>query len=484
MSKKRVLLVNANVCKAPYPVPPLGLCLIAESIVKCYNVKVYDAAFGSAVELINEIRSFSPDYIGVGIRNIDDYSADRCARADNKSYFIPEIDEKCMQPLRTVFTGILILGGAGFSIFPHELMSRFDADYGIAGDGTVSMCQLLDALDNGHSLQGIRGLFIKDRKNDRVVNLTDEQLIQHSDIDILRSNIDKWINYTPYNKNGAYPIQTKRGCPHACIYCTYPCIEGKNYKLRSATSVVDELEDVNNRITTTFEFVDSVFNDPPAHAECICEEIIKRNLRIRLRTMGINPKNVNVNLISQMKQAGFRQIDCTPDTASEKLIATYGKNFVKKDLIRAAQIFQNEKMPVMWFFILGGPGETIDTLNETFDFIESYTDDLDLIYLFDSMRIYPGTELYNIALDEGLIQGNRSILEPLYYRAKSVRDGSMEACISKRRAGHLNWLTSSETKPDPVLMHKVMQYRAVNNADEPMFRSILRLKWGREGDLP
>jgi radical SAM superfamily enzyme YgiQ (UPF0313 family) len=479
MRKKRVLLVNANVCTAPYPVPPLGLCLIAESIEKYYTVKVYDATFGSVDKLVNEIRVFKPDYIGVGIRNIDDYSADSCARADNKSYFIPEIDEKCIQPLRTVFTGIIILGGAGFSIFPHELMRRFDADYGITGDGTVTMCQLLDALDNGHPLQGISGLFIKDHSDGSVVHLTEEKQVQHSNIDEVRSNIDKWINYTPYNKNGAYPIQTKRGCPHSCIYCTYPCIEGKNYQLRSATSVADELENVNSRITTTFEFVDSVFNDPPEHAERICEEIIKRKLKVRLRTMGINPKNVNANLISQMQQAGFKQIDCTPDTASEQLLATYGKNFNKKDLIRSAHIFHDEKIPVMWFFILGGPGETIDTLNETFDFIESYTDDLDLIYLFDSMRIYPGTKLYNIAVDDGCIRGNESILEPVYYRAKPVRDGIMEACIKERRAGHLNWLTSSETKPDPVLMHKVMNYRTESGVDEPMFRSILRVKWGR-----
>jgi radical SAM superfamily enzyme YgiQ (UPF0313 family) len=240
---------------------------------------------------------------------------------------------------------------------------------------------------------------------------------------------------------------------------------------------------VCSRVTTAFEFVDSVFNDPPEHAERICEEIVKRKLTVRLRTMGINPKNVTANLISLMKQAGFRQIDCTPDTASEQLIAMYGKNFLKKDLIRAAQIFKNEKMPVMWFFILGGPGETIDTLNETFDFIETFTDDLDLIYLFDSMRIYPETKLHTLALSEGYIRAGESILEPVYYRAKPVRDGIMEACIEERRTGHLNWLTSSETKPDPALMQSVINYRTASGVDEPMFRSILRVRWGRVDPL-
>jgi radical SAM superfamily enzyme YgiQ (UPF0313 family) len=481
MDKKRVLLVNANVCIAPYPVPPLGICLVAESIASHYNVRVYDATFGSVEKLLNEVRAFNPDYVGVGIRNIDDYSADSHARAEYRSFFIPELDEQCMKPLRMVFPGVIILGGAGFSIFPQELMKRFDADYGLAGDGTESLCQLLFALDNGYRPEGIYGLYTKDGNCSSSIPVKQNKSESHAAIESLRSNIYKWVDYLPYLKNGAYPLQTKRGCPHRCIYCTYPCIEGKTYYLRSAESVADELEDVSRRIKTAFEFVDSVFNDPPEHAERICEEILKRKLQVRLRTMGINPKNVNEKLISLMQKAGFGQIDCTPDTASEQLLETYGKNFSKKDLIRAAGLFRDASMPVMWFFILGGPGETVDTLNETFDFIETYTDDLDLVYMFDSMRIYPGTELYNIALNEGYICKETSILKPVYYRASAVRDGIMEACIETRRAGHCNWVTSSETKPDPVLMQKVMHYRTVNGIDEPMFRSILRIKWGRVG---
>jgi len=479
MHKKKVFLVNANVCTAPYPVPPLGLCLVAESIASYYNVRVYDATFGSVEKLLNEIRSFEPDYIGVGIRNIDDYSADSHARADNKSYFIPDLDDQCIKPLRTVFSGVIILGGAGFSIFPQELMKRFDADYGIVGDGTVALCQLLSALDNGSNTDTICGLFTRGDYDSSVTPVAQQNPEFHDGIEALRSNIDKWVDYQPYLISGAYPLQTKRGCPHNCIYCTYPCIEGKTYHLRTAESVADELEDVCGRIKTAFEFVDSVFNDPPEHAERICEEIIKRKLQVRLRTMGINPKNVNQNLISLMQHAGFRQIDCTPDTASEQLLKIYGKNFSKSDLIRAAGLFRDAKIPVMWFFILGGPGETVDTLNETFDFIETYADDLDLVYLFDSMRIYPGTKLYNIALNEGYISKAASILKPVYYRANAVRDGIMEACIEERRSGHCNWLISSETKPDPTLMQQVMHYRTVNRIDEPMFRSILKVKWGR-----
>ena len=80
-------------------------------------------------------------------------------------------------------------------------------------------------------------------------------------------------------KRGAYSVQTKRGCYHKCIYCTYPLIEGRNYKIRDAEAVADEIDQAYRRLgNVTFEFVDSTFNDPKNHAENICREITASSL--------------------------------------------------------------------------------------------------------------------------------------------------------------------------------------------------------------
>ena len=474
MGKKKVLLVNANPSKNPYAAAPVGLCLIAENIKSDYIVRIFDGAFRNTESLVEEINSFTPDYIGISIRNVDDYSASEAEKQAGNSYFVPIIDQLFIKPIRTIFKGTVILGGAGFSIFPIELLELFEADYGIIGEGEKTFPLLLKALDAGILRPRIDGCI---GKLDLPILKTKANNRKQKPLVTSLTNIDLWVDYSLYNVKSAYPIQTKRGCPHSCIYCSYPLIEGRSYHLRNAVDVVDEIENVTDRIETNFELVDSVFNDPPGHAEKICEEIIRRNLKVKLRTMGVNPGGITDNLIKLMREAGFGQIDCTPDSASPKMIANYRKNFTYEQLVRAAEILKNNKLPVMWFFILGGPGETPETLHQTCDFIENYIHDLDLVSLFEGLRIYPGTALHSLALDEGLLNREQSLLKPLFYNSDKTGNGLLGEIITERKKTHANWITSAESIPDPYLIMQANALRAQTKTDEPMFKSLLKVKW-------
>lgn len=471
MSKKKVLLINANPSKIPYAVAPVGLCLIAESVKSDYMVRIFDGAFSTTSSLIDEINSFHPDYIGIGIRNVDDYSASEAEKQAGNSYFVPVINQSFVIPIRTIYKGIIILGGAGFSIFPHELLELFGADYGIIGEGEDAFPLLLNSLDAGITRPEISGCVCK------LDVLSASPSVNNLPPAVKFSNIDQWVDYSQYNAKSAYPIQTKRGCPHKCIYCSYPLIEGNRYRLKNASDVVDEIENVAARLDTNFELVDSVFNDPPGHAEKICEEIIRRNLKVKLRTMGGNPAGITDNLVKLMREAGFVQIDCTPDSASPKMIANYGKNFTYDQLVRSAEILRQNNLPVMWFFILGGPGETAETLHETFDFIENNIYDLDLVSLFEGLRIYPDTPLYTLALNEGYVNSDQSLLKPLFYNSKMTGNGMLADILTERKKTHANWITAAESRPSPDLIKQATALRALNMTDEPMFRSLLKVKW-------
>jgi radical SAM superfamily enzyme YgiQ (UPF0313 family) len=475
MSKKKVLLVNANLSKVPYAVAPVGLCLIAESIKPDYMVRIFDGAFRNTVSLIKEIEAFKPDYIGISIRNVDDYSASEAEKRAGTSYFVPLIYQSFITPIRTTFKGIIILGGAGFSIFPSELLELFEADFGIIGEGEEAFPLLLNSLDAGITKPKISGCICK-----HDVSVQKCPTDNYS-LDVNFSNVDKWVDYSHYGAKSAYPIQTKRGCPHRCIYCSYPLIEGNRYRLRNAIDVVDEIESVAARLEKNFELVDSVFNDPPGHAENICEEIIRRNLKVKLRTMGVNPGGITDNLIKLMREAGFGQIDCTPDSASPKMIKNYGKNFTFDQLFRSAEILRQNNLPVMWFFILGGPGETAETLHETCDFIENNIHDLDLVSLFEGLRIYPGTPLYTLAINEGYVNRDQSLLKPFFYNSKMTGNGIQQEILAERKKTHANWITATESRPDPDLIKQATDLRALNKTDEPMFRSLLKVKWMKMG---
>lgn len=462
---KKVLLINSNIEILPYPVAPLGITLIAASIENKYDVKVYDAAFGSTTELLNFAKEFNPNFIGVGLRNIDNVTMRNC------KWYLQEIKTTIIEPISKSFNVPLIIGGSGFSIAPKLILEYFNADYGIVGEGEEIFPNLLYRIEYGLETDSLVNVISKDKKTTTYFNQTNKILT------IPNSNIDQFINFEPYKKRGSYPIQSKRGCGHQCIYCSYPKIEGESYRLRPINDIVDEIENTQNRIPgITFEFVDSIFNSPQEHAISICKEIIRRNLRAKFRTMGINPGQVTQELIGLMKMAGFTQIDCTPDSASETMIKSYRKNFSKNKLIRCAQLIKKYDMPTMWFFMLGGPGETKDTIMETFHFIDQFIDPEDMVHITEGIRIIPNTELYDIAISEGVISETQSVIDPIFYVSSSIGKTKLNQILKREIGKRRNVMNSADTTPSSELMQLAISYRIKNQVDEPMFRTLLRIE--------
>ena len=159
-----------------------------------------------------------------------------------------------------------------------------------------------------------------------------------------------------------------------CIYCTYNTVlEGHHLRLREPSDVVDEIEEAFYQFKPeSFEFVDSVFNDPVGHCQAILEEIIRRPWKARFGTMGVSPKNLDAKFLQLMKRAGFTSFMISPESASETMLTNYQKGFSLGDLRRAAEAINQFSFPVLWYFLVGGPGETNSTLQETLDFIGRY----------------------------------------------------------------------------------------------------------------
>ena len=472
----KLLLVNTNIEKAPYPVPPLGLCLLAAQLEKNFEVKIYDGVFDEGKSLHQVLISFNPDYIGFSIRNIDDVVADR------HIFYVPQIISDFIQPVKKYTDVPIILGGSGFSMFPSELMEMTGADYGIIGEGEHSLSLLLDRLDKKEDLTNIPGLIDRSYKKAPVSLSKSRQIFQSG-----FAEMDRRIDFTPYLQKSAYSIQTKRGCSHACIYCTYPVIEGNLFRIRSTSDIADEIEQVYKRLgTITFEFVDSTFNHPIGHAEAICREIIKRKIKVHLRTMGINPRNVSDELFELMLEAGFTQIDATPDSASGKVLKLMGKGFQLREVEKMAMLIRKFDIPAMWFFLFSGPGEDEKTFAETMNFIDSYVNPDDLVYMNAGLRIYPETPLYQIALNEGRFTPGQSMLyPPVYYFSENLGKDKVDKMISEAVSNRPHCLPSNDTKPSPELIREAMELRKGEKLSEPMFRTLLKIrkKWILDGRL-
>ena len=102
------------------------------------------------------------------------------------------------------------------------------------------------------------------------------------------------------------------------------------------------------------------------------------------------------------------------------MLTNYQKGFSLEDLRRAAEAINQFSFPVLWNFLIGGPGETSSTFEETLEFVERYLvrqkgPPHNLANLFLGVRIYPGTKLWQIALEEGFIHDQSNPLRPLWY---------------------------------------------------------------------
>ncbi len=301
---KRVLLVSSNITTEPYPVYPLGLAVISSALAaEGHELEQFDfLASGESEELLRQrLVVFAPDYVCLSIRNLDN-----CDSLSSTGY--PAIAKRLIEVIHGGSQAPIIIGGPAFSIMPEELLLYTGADYGIVGEGERLVCDLIRDLSQGITppklLRGERLLV----GNEMASPLYSSEL----------------INFY-LEKSGMINLQTKRGCPHGCIYCSYPTLEGDSYRCREAGSVVDDLERIKtDHGVDSFFFTDSVFNDAEGHYLEVVEEIIRRELSIRWCCY-MRPEGVARKDIALMKRAGLYAAELGTDAASDTTLRSWEK---------------------------------------------------------------------------------------------------------------------------------------------------------------
>jgi len=429
----RVLLINSNVKDDLLAAPPLGLCYVADAAEAAgYEVRVLDLCFsGRKVHrrLEEAIRSFGPEVIGISIRNIDNVNM------LHPVSYLPGIVEFANE-VRRWSRAPLVVGGSGASLIPEAVLKNTKADFIVVSDGEESFVSLLQALEAGNSADRIPG--VGTLVNGRF-HLSEPRL---GPFKRGSPHLGKWVDIQPYQRIGSsYNIQTKRGCRGNCIYCTYnQNLEGNILRLRAAVDVVDEIEEALYRHKpNTFEFVDSVFNDPLAHSAAILEEIARRPWKAEFTAMGVNPQNLDREYLDLMWRAGFRSFMITPESASDTMLRNYRKGFSKEDVVAAAEAINKTAFAAWWFFMIGGPGETNETLGESLDFVREYLQKkgrrvTNVAHFFVGVRVYPGTSLWDQALYEGLIRPDANPAEPLWYLSQHLNLDRVVEQISQAAA--------------------------------------------------
>ena len=441
----RVLLVSTNRERQPYPVVPNGLACIASALSAAgHQVRFLDLCFerDPAAATIRAATEFSPTIAGVSVRNID--NSDAIALR----HYTPEASAVFSALRRSAPDATIIAGGAAFGVAPEGLFNSFEVDYAVAGDGERATVALVDAIASKSEIAAIPGLVR--RVGDRVHFTPPGEDAALDELPM--PSLNRWIDVRRYERHGAtIPIQTKRGCVYRCVYCTYRNVEGWGYRTRDPERVADEIEELNREAKVkSFDFVDSTFNSPPGHAIEVCEAVIRRNLRIRLDTSNFTPAAASSELLATMRRAGFRTLGITAESASDPVLERLEKGFTAAKAREVAERVEKAGIRALWIFLVGGPGETRQTLEETLRFAEWRLKRGDAVYMTVGLRIYPATTLHRIARDEGVVDADASLLDPTFYFSSELSFDSAVTRIREFSRNHSRFMFSADSR-SPLL---------------------------------
>jgi len=407
-SNRKLLLISANRYANPYPVYPLGLSYLYSYLndrMPDLDIRSFDFNMNSNEELKSLLLSYKPDYTGLSLRNIDDVNFYTKESFVGNYKAIAEIIRKA--GINTTF----IVGGSAFSIYPKELFDLLKPDFGISGEGEDSLHRLLQSLDKGYPDLTIQGLvYRKDgeiKQNERVQFIrTPELSFDHA-----------MVNFY-WQKSGMINIQTKRGCPFNCIYCTYPLIEGRNVRTLDPDHILHTLRDLYyHHNIDYFFFTDSVFNISNNFNTELAEKIIKSNMKLKWGAY-FSPFKLTKDLLDLFARAGLTHIEFGTESLSDTTLKAYGKHFDVDEVVDVSRLCNEVGIYFCHFMIIGGYGETDQTVDESFENSKRIADTVFFPYV--GMRIYPGTRLHELSIAEGLLAAADSIIEPVYYISKAV----------------------------------------------------------------
>ena len=422
----RVLLVSPNTLKVPYPVYPLGLDYVASALQARHEVRIADLNHISRDLLISQyIIGFNPEIIGLSLRNID--TTDQAAPGQFTGFFRSVADL-----IRRHTKVPLVLGGSGYSLFPRQLLELLGAQYGIVGDGE-RMVQLLDAIESRADIQNLDDIYTTTSGNSGADNSARPAMVlpQPPSADIVPYYLDH---------GGMLNLQTKRGCPYRCIYCTYPRIEGRSLRCLPPSEVARTAKALEHRGAKFIFITDSVFNADYDHS---CE-VAKAFGRVKL---GIPwggffaPSPPPSGYYHRLVETGLTHVEFGTDTLSNQLLKTYQKPFTVDHVLKAHHAAHEAGLHVAHYFILGGPGENRDTLDETLSNVDKLH--RSVLFFFGGMRIYPHTPLYKLALSERQVAPKDKMLTPVYYQSKGISSTEIFSRIGQAAKGKPHWLIGS-----------------------------------------
>lgn len=372
----RCLLINPFYPLSENPSPPLGLAYLAAVLEKAgAEVEILDFVVFPYNETVfrSKLERFNPDIVAATAVTM---TFDRAVRI--------------IQDTRRWHPGSLtVMGGPHISFCAEESLSAYpELDIAVLGEGEQTLVEIAAAVEKGRNWHQISGLVF--RQAGKIVSTGK----RHPPIDVntLESPARHLLALGRYRALGM-PISmtTSRGCPYSCIFCVGRKMVGAKVRYRDPVKVVDEMETLAGYGFCQINVADDLFTANARHCLAVCDEILKRNLKVKWTSFS-RVDTVSLKILQKMKAAGCQAVSFGIESGNAQILKTIQKGITLSQVIEAVHLCNQVGLMPHGSFILGLPGETPETLKETLAFGEELKK-LGVSYGFHLLAPFPGTKV-------------------------------------------------------------------------------------------
>ena len=452
---KRILLINPPYPFEEHPSPPFGLMSLAAFLVeKGYEVRIEDYIIEQcSIErykfIINE---FKPDVIG----------ATAVSMTVKKSLSI-------IKEYKMIAPGIMtVMGGAHVTFDASSILNSGGVDFIVRGEGEITFTELLKTISEGKSIADVNGISYIDRG---IVHHTqDRELIE--DINILPYPAGNLVALSKY-KAMDLPINmiTSRGCPHSCIFCLGRKMVGKRLRYYDTKRVVDEFETLSRLGFSQINISDDLFTSNKKRCIAICDGIISRGINQAWSAFA-RVDTISQDLLSKLKEAGCVTLCFGIESGNQEILNMVKKKTTLEKCRTAADLCTKAGITPLASYILGLPGETEETVMNTFRFAR----DINMEFGMHILAPFPGTEVreksgeYGITIltdDWDLYDANRSVCS-----TNGISPDRIDRIVN-------GFYESLENYMDEIALKK-NRGKTISEKDESMLKKVELYKFNME----
>lgn len=379
---KRIVLVNPPYPIDDFPSPPLGLISLGAYLESNgYTVMIDDLVVNrfSPERVERIVNEFKPGFIGItgATMNI------------NKSL-------EALSLYRKLLPGAVTVAGGPHVTFDAEAVLRENPqlDFVVRGEGELTTGELFSAVKKNKDYSKIEGLSY--RKENAILHNRERKFI--SDINILPIPNYELAELSKYRALGM-PVNmtTSRGCPHKCIFCVGNRMVGNRVRYFHTGRVVDEFQSLAETGVRQINIADDLFTAKKRRCMDICTEIIKREIKQEW-TAFARVDTVSEELLRVMKRAGCKTLCFGIESGNQEILDRVKKKTNLKMCKNAVDMCRKAGIKAMTAYILGLPGETSETVEQTLNFSRSLSD----IYGYHILTPFPGSEVREKAHEYGI----------------------------------------------------------------------------------